>query len=544
MTTSRMDEGEPDAVAQVWRDHVAGHLKRATQAIGQLSFADPAAVSLRRSFCAETLREIFEQRRDPAEDEVDTLSAEMARHLSILSADVSDALGKCTGALPELDEMLWADAVAARHIAALGESGKAWAAAIRLKAPARLRRFKGMPFGGEQLGLFAGRSSPGAPEWASGIEALQDLFKLWLWTGANRAPDIFAILAETLWRDVVEARVAERKHPAIARGVEQTVDKVLWAPGRRMVQIDGAGQALLLLDGLPVAKVTPLPRKKKELRRLDPDDVIEAPTIEREIADYFASAHTLTCWKLVRHIVIEMYRKHFMGDDSAALTYEGGIQTLADELGIKGGKGAQEVRQALDAGWAMAADWPDGGAVRGLWVWSLEPAAPGRPAILNITVASQLRPGYAAQIPKRRDKERQLLPVLEDEHGRAYLPPRLGSPQLALKQVRLSGFVIEFFRERATELQKHGHVRISDADWASLAKRAGLQPDDIGPLVDRWTQDPGAFLERKGADRYTLAPAHRRALATLMGAAKKSIEGAKRQAARRWAGKRAPQSDS
>lgn len=527
-----------EILEHVWRQQIALQVVEGNNAVRQLG--NPTDAALHRAMAEVSLSEIFASgtsSRVPSGDEISALTAALTEHLGILAADIIEETRSSEDGVPaEIDGMLAADAITARHLEKLSGCGKAWAQAIRDNAPTRMLKMKGVPFTGEQLSLFVGRrlgDITGGPEWTDALEVLQELYKLWMWTGSNKPPAIFSILSEALWRDVIEPRIAQKKYPAVTRGVDEAVDRVLWAPGRRTVSIEPNGQALLLVDGKPIAQVSWLPKRRHE--EIIDIDAAMAPTIQQEIADLFASAHTLTCWKLVRHIVIEMYRKHFLGSESPVLTYEGGLQTLAKELGIKGGKGAHEVRQALDAGWAMAADWPDGGAVRGLWTWELEPHAPGRPAVLHITVSTQLRPGYAPQIPKRRLKERQLLPVLEDAQGKAYLPPRMGSPQLALGQVRLSTFVIEFLRENATELRKHGHVRITDADWAAMFRRAGLQLEHGRLLVERWTQAPQALLDRRGTDRYTLAAEHHRALATLLGGAQKSIEGARRQASGRRA---------
>jgi hypothetical protein len=120
---------------------------------------------------------------------------------------------------------------------------------------------------------------------------------------------------------------------------------------------------------------------------------------------------------------------------------------------------------------------------------------------------------------------------LENANGTLYVPPRIGSPHLALKQVRLSRLVVDHFRENATDLSRWGSVRITDAEWTAMAKKVGFTNDfDVGKLIARWEKDPHAFLARKGSDRFALAPAHRRAHATLLAGAKKSIDGARRKA--------------
>lgn len=198
----------------------------------------------------------------------------------------------------------------------------------------------------------------------------------------------------------------------------------------------------------------------------------------------------LTFHRLVRWMVREAHAR------PGRVRIEGGIAALAERIGAGRGKARDELRDLLDTLQATTIRWdgPAGSGGASLLPWyHVTPAAPGRPALLELDLSPLFEPGLVCRLA-RRHPDRALVPILP-------LPRIPLGPRLHPAAARLDWLALVALREGARELVGYGGVRL---DWPALARDAGLPVEQLPTLLDAWTSTPARW-RRVGPDRWTLA---------------------------------------
>lgn len=317
----------------------------------------------------------------------------------------------------------------------------------------------------------------------------------------------FAVaLAEVLWADVVKPGWI-RGQPALALALVDRFHAGAWAPGRDLRPRDDAKVDFeIVRDNVIVA-------------RFD-----GGPKVPEAVASAFAALPSLTSHRLLRWLVAEAYRRRAEGRTSEyhIIRVERALSGLCDHLGIPVGSGVGEVEDALDGLRLLRLDLP-GATVRGLLTWdTVQTAAPGRPAVVSITLSSALLPNYVCDLPTSVREERlgrRLVPLpwrlppmqgLVRRNDRAQLP--------VLQMLVLREFVV-----RADEYVTRGAIDLSDDQWVALVEQTGAKRSVAMRILEGWTaeaDDGPAFLARK-AGGLALASAYSREDAMIRDGVKK-----------------------
>jgi hypothetical protein len=175
---------------------------------------------------------------------------------------------------------------------------------------------------------------------------------------------------------------------------------------------------------------------------------------------------------------------------------QGGLTSLAKQLGATGSKAATRLRGVLDDFQEAELSLPHGNAP--LLQWTHLAAGPGQPATLRIKIDDSLGPLYVVTLPKGTVTQREakrLVPIPDR------LPLLIKNERTHAAQALLQLLVLMEMRAHAEELAETGYVRIPGARWAAMAREAGLNPLLLGPLLDAWAAPgPEAFLARSAED--------------------------------------------
>ena len=225
--------------------------------------------------------------------------------------------------------------------------------------------------------------------------------------------------------------------------------------------------------------------------------------------------------RVVRTLVTLGHRQVIAGNpDARNLRFVGGWSALAKEAGVSESEDARAIIVALAHG---AFPVPGGGAddLANLLTYTPRPHAPGRPALLSVTLGDMLLPHYVHSITgktRTASESRQLIPIVDFA---GFVGRRNDHAAQAALQMR----VILHMRTHAVELAKTGMVRITAAAMAEMAEAAEVSPALLPKVLDRWVRDGDdapAFLVRDG-DQYTLAETHTAALALMVEAGNESL---------------------
>jgi len=269
------------------------------------------------------------------------------------------------------------------------------------------------------------------------------------------------------------------------------------------------------------------------------------PCIIREVADLPNATHNLKLFQSIHahrvlwHIVFTAHSRAISNPGwSPHLEYEGGYAALAEACGIKGGKGAEHVRELVDLFSVLDLAFP--GYRGGLLTRTFIEAKRNRRALLKIIPGTPLLPGYVHEVQRvtgtaspaaRRDQD--LIPLLP-------VPPTLGRPNDAGPQATLQLRVVAHLRDHAVDLAEGRGAPLPLDIWTQLAAEAHV-PLSLAPgVLKHWQedhQDGHAVLKQVDRDRYTLGDAHAAARTFLEDGGRRSLDAT--EAGRRSAAKRA-----
>lgn len=277
-------------------------------------------------------------------------------------------------------------------------------------------------------------------------------------------------VAQVLWFDRVRAELEREKNstPALVATVHQGVGQV-FRPSEM----------------------------QRELALRAPGLTWMAISNEADAARLYGAGATLTFQRLIRYLPTAAFETWARTQrDEADVVIEGGFKALAEAIGAKSKKAAEEVRDALMLGSSLRREWEDGSEAQGLWLYQVTAAAPGRPAVLVITLAPALRPGFVHRLPAGTG--RTLVPVVP-------LPELVGGNRLHAVQAALQWEVTRRLSEGRKEAASKGGVTISLADWKRMADRVGLPARLLPTVLDAWKAGAEPFLENVRGDLWAIA---------------------------------------
>jgi hypothetical protein len=249
------------------------------------------------------------------------------------------------------------------------------------------------------------------------------------------------------------------------------------------------------------------------------------PTIDDRVVSVDA-LRTLPANRLLRWLSAVGFRQRFIDEkpEFARIVTEGGWPTLAEMLGMRGKKAADEVEAAAYAWAALVIDWPTN---RG-HVFSVNHhrAAGQRRAKLEMVLLGPLRPGFVIdELAGHRIAEDKWLVPMPTPHA---LPPMVGGPRNHAAQATLQLLAMREVRTRAAELIETGAVTIDERRRRELADESELPARLIPDVFDTWATGNGtapAFLTRPAPDRFDLAPAFDRERRAIIDAAERQLAG-------------------
>lgn len=334
----------------------------------------------------------------------------------------------------------------------------------------------------------------------------------------GRFPARHARLVEALWRDIVRPQLerAARKPPALARLVHAPVTALLSDP---KVQEKGGQMAL--------------------------DLGLSAPCIIREVADLPSATRGVELFKSIHahrvlwHIVFAAHeRAAAIPGWSPHLEYEGGYAALAEACGIKGGKGAEQVRALVDLFSVLDLTLPK--YQGGLLTRTFIEAKGQRRALLTIIPGTPILPGYVHELQRvagvasaAARLEQNLIPLLP-------VPPVLGRGNDAGPQATLQLRVMAHLRDHAADLAEGRGAPLPLDTWTRLAEESRVPRSLATRLLPHWQEDHRdgpAVLKQVDRDRYTLGDAHAAARTFLEDGGRRSLDSS--EAGRRSVAKRA-----
>lgn len=438
----------------------------------------------------------------------DTRTAERRDFYEQAFSEATRAVETPRGAVP------WAAAAFAELLRPIGAKGAEIADRVLRKSAARLAQ---LDVGGSAPFPWTG-SHEDRREWQQVHEALLTAPSSirwgeacwWLWLQEEKPPRIYGYLAWALWVDVLRPQLDReaRNPPALVIRVHEDVTRIY----SRVPQLTTKdGQQWLTFDDEPMFRLAPSVA----------DEMVQA-LVDRGVPQL----GSVTAHKALRWQVVTGHERALRNEaDARVLTIDGGWSVFAREiLHLQSKADAETLRAIVYAQDAVQFTLLDGswGRMLSLREW---PARGRRKGRIELTLGTMLLPHYIYELPgvvsgRAAQEARRLIPVCG-------LPPFVGRPNDHGPQATLSMIVVQELRANARELVANGAVRIAPARFSVLARKAGLPPTLLGRVIDRWTQDgpdAPAFLARRGADLYTLAPTHRRELAFILAAGHTEVQ--------------------
>jgi hypothetical protein len=307
-------------------------------------------------------------------------------------------------------------------------------------------------------------------------------------------------LAFVLWADVVfpKLRHERGKAPALVMAVAEPVAH-LFSPARR--EEEKNGQRALRLSG-------------DVLVRLNAAAVIDAQSLNAIMANRGIKLYgSVASHRVLRWEIFTAHRQALeKNPDPRVLRFEGGWAPFAyDELKMKGGKAAEQVRDIIEAQHATEIPLPPDGEYSRLLIRETHTPRGRGQQWIKLILGTALLPDYVHELQQAMGAKRgasrasRLVPILD-------LPPFVGDRQNEYgAQATLSMLVVAHIRDYARDLVLHAGVVIDQDTFRRLGREAGLPPDSVCPIIDRWTQDgtdAPALLKRVAVDRYTLGDAY------------------------------------
>lgn len=431
------------------------------------------------------------------------LAALVLEHASQIATEVLADDPRTGGSSPEGPMLRW-DEVFADALDRLGPSGSAAAATVRVVSTQRSR----------QLPL-PGTASP----------HLGELWRLWLLPlddDAAETPRWIHMLARVLWLDMLRPRlVEERRKPAALPGSLFEQLARVQRPGGRLAETS-RGIALVDGDGGHVADL------RGDMRVA----AVHLEAISAMVRDGARMLGSLNAHRTVRWMVSTAHQRAMEGEpDARVLMVDGGWSALAELVGARSKKAADDIKAIIAAMASLDFPLPDG-STGDLLTRRDRPAVGQRSARVEITLGTALLPHYVHGLPKGN---RALVPM-------PALPPLIGRERDHGAQAVLQLQVMAELRRRAKELAAEGYVYLPRSRWEQLAEEASLPAGVLSAVIERWThdgEDGPAFLALVGHDRYTLSDAHGAIRAFLVDAGKLELEGAEagRKSVRRKRGR-------
>jgi hypothetical protein len=347
---------------------------------------------------------------------------------------------------------------------------------------------------GELADLLEGRGQR-AREQAVAIRAKAHAVPAWVawWEKPLR---VAKLLARSLWTDSVRPRLEREAQRMDTAGIAFPVLNNLVAVSRR-------GAQTTLLDS---------EQRTAELRNRQGQRIGSlrvAPLIdERHVS--LAALGKLTTQRLIRHVLWEGYRRKWIDEepDPGRIVIEGGYSALADILGMKGRKAADELKVSVATLASIYINTPtEEGQVFSAYHYK---AHTGQAARLEMTLLGPFAPDYIARqlAGHRNPSDKWLVPIPLPR----LLPPFVGERRNEDgAQAMLQVLALRELRVRAEEMAENGSVEISERRWMELADEASV-PRRLLPLIldvyPRGDGDHPAFLERPGAWTFRLTDAY------------------------------------
>jgi hypothetical protein len=319
-----------------------------------------------------------------------------------------------------------------------------------------------------------------------------------LW--ADGAQKLLIAMGLALWRD----RVRNADCPAMAGGEVLLGMTTLTASDLGIVQ-DQFGFSVLQRRGIHVARL----------------HEAGSPALPATVIDNVPVLGRLPAQKLLRFLVHRGWEQRFIEAKPRyeVIEIEHGWRGLAHLVGVATGKQADQVRRAVEVLRFTHVRTPLGeGGLMNYW---FEPPAPGRGALLKITLIGPLEPGFVSRIKTGEPCGRWLVPFPSK------LPPLIGRPREHSALCNLQLRTLLHMRRNASELAATDSVRIAHADWAQLTDEAGVPRRIADQTLDVWCAGNGspAFLRRVGPERFTLAAAYKPELTMLRKAGEREVKG-------------------
>lgn len=431
------------------------------------------------------------------------LAALVLEHARQIATEVLSEDPRSNETGPDGAILRW-DEVFADAIDRLGPAGSAAAETVRVHSAQRSR----------QIPLL------GTPTPAPG-----ERWRLWLLPLDDDAPETprwIHMLGRVLWLDVLRPRLEEdrRKPPALPGSLFEQLARVQ-RPGGRLAETPH-GIALVDGDGGHVANL------RGEIRVA----TVHLEAISAMVRDGARMLGSLNAHRTVRWMVATAHQRAMEGEpDARVLIIEGGWSALAEVVGARSKKAADDIKAIVAAMASLDFPLPDG-STGDLLTRRDRPAVGHRNARVEITLGTALLPHYVHGLPRGN---RALVPM-------PALPPLIGRERDHGAQAVLQLQVMAELRRRAKELATEGSVFLPRERWAQMAEEASLPAGVLSSVIDRWTrdgEDGPAFLALVGTDRYTLSDAHGAIRAFLVEAGKLELEGAEagRKSVRRKRGR-------
>lgn len=320
------------------------------------------------------------------------------------------------------------------------------------------------------------------------------------------------MLARALWLDVVRPQVERAANPVGAPGLVVPTLTNLVGMARR------GAQGNLLAD--QSADIVDHRGRRVGALHLTPE--IDSGLVS------LTTLGKLSTTRLVRFLLHQTYeQKWIMGHHNAnRVDVEGGFPALAEKLGMKGNKAADELREAAATLSAIWLDSPGGeGRVFGFFNHKV-----GRTRLLEMNAMGPFAPDYAARTlaGHRGDaRDKQLVPVPLPQS----LPPLAGRERDHAAQALQQLLVLREMRTRAVEMVETGTVEIAPRRWEELRDEANVPkailPDVLGAYLAGDDEGRPPFLRSPSPGRYALADAYARERDAILQAGEAMRAGAK-----------------
>lgn len=290
----------------------------------------------------------------------------------------------------------------------------------------------------------------------------------------------FLVLAKSCWEDIVKPSLQKAKQaPALTLGVNPIIRKAQ----NKFSSIKPAQNKIEIYhDDALIAETA-----------------VISPTLVRNLAKGAKLLGSVQGHKLLRHQVRKGFENWKSGkEDFRSLEYERGFVQIAEELGMKKGKGSHAIKQILEAQAHLY--FKVGKTTYGNLIILKQMLNPktGRDEKVEMILGSELLP---YQTFKELDaREKLLVPCVD-------LPPLVGSTNTHAQQCELQLEMLEHMTENSKDYSEEGGVLIKSDQFLQMAKNTGMTKDTLEKVFDRWTQDGddgGRFLEQTEKDRFKL----------------------------------------